>query len=422
MADRLPTAARGAQPAPKGSVGRDPPQTGGCESRAVGHPVGVSVAAPSPGRHRDELVERAADATDVRDLFAAASERLRRLVPFDAAVWLATDPATNLPTAPIRSENMGPVCRDGANCMRIWELEFLVEDVNLYSDLARAPSPAGALRVATDDRPARSTRYREVLGPNGVGDELRAVLRADGEPWASIGLYREAGSPAFSAEEAELVATLSTPLGHAVRAHARDEADPSVTADDVGPGLMLFSSGGELLSINDEARAWLEELMPSRGESCGSFGIKLPMVVAATLKRAQAIAEERDHRSARARLRSGAGRWLVCHASCLRDADGMLGDTALVIEPAQAAEIAPIIIQAYGLTEREREITALIARGFGTGEIADRLYLSPHTVRDYKAIFDKVGVSSRGELVAKFFAEHYAATHLDPASYVLAND
>jgi hypothetical protein len=30
-----------------------------------------------------------------------------------------------------------------------------------------------------------------------------------------------------------------------------------------------------------------------------------------------------------------------------------------------------------------------------------------------KAVFDKVGVSSRGELVAKLFAEHYAPLHLD---------
>jgi DNA-binding CsgD family transcriptional regulator len=30
-------------------------------------------------------------------------------------------------------------------------------------------------------------------------------------------------------------------------------------------------------------------------------------------------------------------------------------------------------------------------------------------VRDYvKSVFDKVGVSSRGELVAKLFAEHYS--------------
>ena len=45
----------------------------------------------------------------------------------------------------------------------------------------------------------------------------------------------------------------------------------------------------------------------------------------------------------------------------------------------------------------------------GTAEIAADLYLSAHTVRDHiKAIFEKVGVSSRGELVHKMFAEHYA--------------
>lgn len=42
-------------------------------------------------------------------------------------------------------------------------------------------------------------------------------------------------------------------------------------------------------------------------------------------------------------------------------------------------------------------------------EIAAHLHLSAHTVRDHvKVVFEKVGVSSRGELVAKLFAEHYA--------------
>ncbi|HWI05945.1 MAG TPA: helix-turn-helix transcriptional regulator, partial [Solirubrobacteraceae bacterium] len=61
------------------------------------------------------------------------------------------------------------------------------------------------------------------------------------------------------------------------------------------------------------------------------------------------------------------------------------------------------------LTHREVDVTRAIARGLGTGEIATHLHLSPHTVRDHvKAIFEKVGVSSRGELVHKVFAEHYA--------------
>ena len=77
----------------------------------------------------------------------------------------------------------------------------------------------------------------------------------------------------------------------------------------------------------------------------------------------------------------------VCHASCLRDAGGALTSIAVVVEPATAPEIAPIIVQACDLTDREQQITRLIARGAGTAEIAEELYLSAHTVRDHgKAI------------------------------------
>ena len=82
---------------------------------------------------------------------------------------------------------------------------------------------------------------------------------------------------------------------------------------------------------------------------------------------------------------------------------------AIVIEAAKSAEIAPIIIEAYSLTPRERDVLGAIARGGSTAEIAAELFLSPHTVRDYvKTVFEKVGVSSRSELVARLFGEHYA--------------
>jgi DNA-binding CsgD family transcriptional regulator len=368
--------------------------------------------------HREVLVDRARDAGNVLDLFAAASDRLPELVQFDAAVWLASDPATSLPTAPTRSENMGFVGgSDG--CLRLWELEFFVEDVSPYRDIARAVTPASALRAETGDRPARSARFREFLEPNGLHDELRAVLRVDGEAWAWLSLFREQGRSAFDARDIEFVSALSAPLGEAVREHARGEYAMPIDPGARGPGLMLFAPTGELASMNDEALAWLDELPPDTGKVSAS-GVALPVVVAAALMRARAIAEERDHGSARARLRSRAsGRWLVCHASCLRDPDGRIGDTALAIEPAKAAEITPIIVQAYELSPREQQITQLIAQGVGTAEIGDRLFLSTHTVRGYvKAIFEKVQVSSRGELVAKLFADHYAPVHTDPAAQV----
>jgi DNA-binding CsgD family transcriptional regulator len=128
---------------------------------------------------------------------------------------------------------------------------------------------------------------------------------------------------------------------------------------------------------------------------------------------ALAVARGGGDGTARSRVRTRRGTWLVCHASLLCDAEDVLTGVAVVIEPATAAEIAPIIVQAYDLTDREQQITRLIARGARTAEIADELFLSAHTVRDHvKAIFAKVGVSSRGELVAKLFAEHYEPAHL----------
>ena len=59
-------------------------------------------------------------------------------------------------------------------------------------------------------------------------------------------------------------------------------------------------------------------------------------------------------------------------------------------------------------------MTQLVAQGHPTNTIADQLYLSPWTVQDHlKSIFEKTGVSTRGELVARLFFEHYAPRLMD---------
>jgi DNA-binding NarL/FixJ family response regulator len=52
------------------------------------------------------------------------------------------------------------------------------------------------------------------------------------------------------------------------------------------------------------------------------------------------------------------------------------------------------------LTKREQELISLVAEGLSNREIARRMFLSQHTVKNYLfRIFDKLGVSSRVELV-----------------------
>jgi DNA-binding CsgD family transcriptional regulator len=88
----------------------------------------------------------------------------------------------------------------------------------------------------------------------------------------------------------------------------------------------------------------------------------------------------------------------------------------VLLEAARPAELAATIADTYGFTPRERAITALVARGLPTTEIAHQLQLSAFTVQDHlKAIFAKSGTSSRGELVSRLFFDHHVP-RLDSAA------
>jgi two-component system response regulator DegU len=56
----------------------------------------------------------------------------------------------------------------------------------------------------------------------------------------------------------------------------------------------------------------------------------------------------------------------------------------------------PVPAAARNLTKREREILSLVAEGMSNREIAERLVLSPETVKSHvAAILEKLGVSDR---------------------------
>jgi DNA-binding CsgD family transcriptional regulator len=159
---------------------------------------------------------------------------------------------------------------------------------------------------------------------------------------------------------------------------------------DLAAGVVVLAPDGSIASTDEVAAICMDEL--------GGNGSAPPLVMAVAA-RARATGPC-DGRIARAR----SGRWLLVRASLLGD-----GQVAVMIEAARPHQLAPLLADLYGLTEREREVTRLVACGLPTDAIAARLYLSPWTVQDHlKAIFEKVGVTTRGELVARLFFQQQA--------------
>jgi DNA-binding CsgD family transcriptional regulator len=102
--------------------------------------------------------------------------------------------------------------------------------------------------------------------------------------------------------------------------------------------------------------------------------------------------------SAQARLQAADGRWTVVRVAPLI---GAAGGYVITLEAARSDDLAPLLMQAWSLTAREREVARLVIDGLSSEDIAQALFISVHTVRDHvKAIFGKTGVGRRHDLVA----------------------
>jgi hypothetical protein len=132
-------------------------------------------------------------------------------VPFDAAFWATVDPATLLFTQP-HQEEIPP-----DTVPYFIQNEFLDDDVNKWTGLARDPVGVRTLVEATGGDIDASARYRDIFRPLGLGDELRAVLRVGGACWGYICLHRAVGAE-FSGEEGRDVRRLVPHLAEGIRA------------------------------------------------------------------------------------------------------------------------------------------------------------------------------------------------------------
>ncbi len=331
-----------------------------------------------------------------------ALELLGAAIPFEAGCMGPADPASGMLTGSAKMHL--PDTRD----LEFFQHEYLLDQVNLFTDLARRPSHVGVLADDAGGDPARSSRHRDYFVPYyGLRHELRAAAVVDGRMWGHLALYRTDRPSGFSPAEADFLARVVPSLAHGLRAGVVAEvagraATPAGDAPD-GPAVLVVDPSDGVAQVTASAEARIDELGGS------AWGV-LPAPVGAIVAAARRAGRGDEVGVPRLRVRAPSGRWLVVHASPLAGREGAASQVVVTIEDARPAEVVPLVLAALGLTARERSVVAGVLAGEGTREIAAHLHLSPWTVQDHlKSVFEKVGVSSRRELVARVFLDQYAA-------------
>jgi DNA-binding CsgD family transcriptional regulator len=350
-------------------------------------------------RAAEQIAELPGKGLDLVAFWCEARDALASAVPYYLTpCWFTLDPASLLVTSHHDHGMIGQLPPE-------WLAhEYYEDDFHSLAGVARSKPGVSTIHEATGGDPSRSRGWREHVHPYGAEQELLVALRTrTGEAWGMLGLYREPGRPEFDRDELEFLRAVVPHLAEGARRGLLvGEASEPELPD--APGLVVLAHDWSVESLTPGVERWLCELPDGDWEAQG----KLPPAVLAVAGRALRTAEHKDAAGevALARVLSSKGRWIVLHGAALV-ANGARR-AAVIVEPAHPARISPLLMSAYGLTDREQDVTRLVLRGDSTAQIARELCVSVHTVQQHlKSVFEKTGVRSRRELVGKVFFAHY---------------
>ena len=352
------------------------------------------------GEHaRQRAVDRIAGlATKHLDLSAFWSECSEVIDPalpnYGGACWFTLDPDSLLVTSHVNGTMPELPPNWGA-------LEYYEDDVHKLSDVVTSPDGVSTLLAATGGDPTTSPRWHRNMQYGGDQEMIAAVRtpirsgvgRGQCLPRTCSTVLRRRrrgvpqGSRALTGEGAR-------------RALLVGEASEPQGTD--APGLIVLSGDWEIESATPGTARWLSDL-PDGDWDIGLLPSSVLAVAGQALRTATAGGGTGGTAVSRVLTRSG--RWVVLHGAAM---DGANPRVAVIVEPAHPARIAPLLMSAYGLSEREQDVTRLVLQGSTTTEIARQLAISPHTVQEHlKSVFDKAAVRSRRDLVGKVFLIHY---------------
>lgn len=337
---------------------------------------------------RDRIAQICGQGLDGRALRIGLLNEIRGEVPFDAYVWLLTDPESCVGSAPLADV---PSLADLPALIR---LKYLTP-INRWTTLpSNTPT---SLIAATGDDPSRSLVWRELLQRYGVSDVISTVFRDQYGCWAFLDLWRRGG--VFAGAERDFLTDLADVATPALRrsAMASFEHSSKMLDRDKGPAVLLLSDDLELLTQTPQTDVYLRALVPTHAD-------RSPVPSGAYNVAAQLLAQEAaiDGHPPWARVHLRDGLWVTLRAARIERRSVAAASIAVSIEPTPATERAALYSRVVGLSERESELLARLVAGTDTRQLAQGLFVSEHTVQDHlKSVFAKTGVNNRRILVAR---------------------
>lgn len=355
-----------------------------------------------------DVVSRAG--LDLETFLSESLESIGRAVPHVAACVGTVDPSTLLLTGTLK---FGALLGQDAHDHEWGLLEYGRQEETAFLELCHRAVPAVAVRQAD----ANSVRLNDFMLPRyGFSDELRLVMRGRGQVWGAVAMFRHCGEPSFADDEVDLLASLSETMSIGMRLGLLSRLDQAPELADAGPAVVVVGPDDQIRAMSAGAEDRLAELKfnDHQTEATG--------IISSLVGAARRFARGEIQHPPRSRVRARSGMWLVLHASPMSGADQVsTGDVVISIDEARPPEIVPLVVAAFDLTDREREVTEKVLRGLDTREIATALHLSAYTVQDHlKSVFEKASVRSRRELIARIYFDQYVprlGTEVGPSGF-----
>jgi predicted ATPase/DNA-binding CsgD family transcriptional regulator/tetratricopeptide (TPR) repeat protein len=327
---------------------------------------------------------------------AARAEALRSLGSL--AYWAEDDPAA---ADPLVEESLAIFRRIGDQRGTVEALFNLGRNAWSLGDLDRASALADEgesllQKTNSDDVPAVvqhtiTVRRGLILRARGELNLARSLLEE------ALARYRELGFQWGAGWMLAYVADIARRQGRAADALAHYAEAAAIWHEDGDTWAMLVALRGAALVTSEARDARSAVILSAAAETLRTMGgMHLPASAAA----------DQERLLADSRVRLG----VECFAEAWEAGRGLTAQEAITLAQEWAPSGGPSTLTATalpgGLSEREVDVLRLVAVGMSNAQIADRLFLSPHTIRAHLyRIYGKLEIGSRAE-AARFVVEH----------------